>query len=72
MRILAVDTMDHSGGAKNIASELVTKNKFRRRCRYFEEGVDIMSDKIERWQVAPIWTEASIGAVTSAWFEFLS
>ena len=30
-----------------------------------------MSDKIECWQEAPVWTEVSIGAVTSAWFENL-
>lgn len=37
----------------------------------FEEGVHIMSERIEEWQDAPVWDEASVAEATREWFEYL-
>jgi UDP-glucose 4-epimerase len=38
----------------------------------FEEGVQIMLDKIDYWKDAPLWTVDEIEKVTKTWFKYLS
>ncbi len=38
----------------------------------FEEGVKIMTENIDRWKDAPLWTPETIKKATEDWFKFLS
>lgn len=37
----------------------------------FSEGVEIMLDRIEDWEQAPVWDAESIDEATESWFEHL-
>ncbi len=37
----------------------------------FEDGLQIMLDKIESWREAPVWTADTIASATASWFKYL-